>query len=69
MKEWLEYYHLPYIIVLTKIDKSKNNQIIACEKAIKPLIQEHKIIRFSAKTNEGKKLIWQIIDSHLNKGK
>jgi GTP-binding protein len=69
MKEWLEYYHLPYIIVLTKIDKSKNNQIIACEKAIKPLIQEHKIIRFSAKTNEGKKLIWQIIDSHLNKRK
>jgi GTP-binding protein len=69
MKEWLEYYHLPYIIVLTKIDKSKNSQIIACERTLKPLIKGHTIIRFSAKTNQGKKLIWQIIDSHLNKGK
>jgi GTP-binding protein len=69
MKEWLEYNHLPYIIVLTKIDKSKNSQIIECEKAIKPLIEGHKIIRFSAKTNQGKKLIWQIIDSYLSNGK
>ncbi len=69
LKDWLEYNHLPYIIVLTKIDKSKSSQIVECEKAIKPLIEGHEIIRFSAKTNQGKKLIWQIIDSYLSNGK
>ena len=66
MMKWLQFYHLPYIIILIKIDKAANSNIKACEKALQPLVEEEKLIKFSAKTNHGKKPLWQIIDRYLN---
>lgn len=66
LHEWLQFYQLPYVIILTKIDKAKISQIKQCERALTPLINGAKLIKFSAKTKIGKKPIWQIIDRYVN---
>jgi GTP-binding protein len=62
--EWLRYYRLPFLIVLTKIDKVSRNECrdrlrrIGADLFLSP---ETPQIPFSAKTGEGKDLLWREI--------
>jgi GTP-binding protein len=57
---WFEQHHIPYLIVLTKADKlSKTKQINQHKKIAQHLsLPKDGIIRFSAKTRQGKEEIW-----------
>jgi GTP-binding protein len=62
--DWLRYYRHPLLIVLTKLDKVTRNQrserrnLIGEVLALAP---DTPLILFSAKTGEGKELVWREI--------
>lgn len=61
---WLQFYRLPFFIVLTKIDKVSRNQLGLRQRQIcggLGLSSATPLISFSAKTGEGKDLLWREI--------
>ena len=61
---WLQYYRLPVLIVLTKIDKVSRNQLAERKRLIGErlgLASRMETVPFSAKTGEGKDLLWREI--------
>ena len=68
LRDWLEEYHIPYISILTKVDKLSNNQTLGRKKLIEKALGadvQKKIILFSAKTQKGKEELWQFLENHL----
>ena len=69
LRDWLEHYRIPYVYILTKVDKLSNNQAIAQKRAIEKALRvsaANKLILFSAITQKGKSDIWQFIEEHLS---
>lgn len=69
LRDWLEYYRIPYIPILTKADKLSNNQAIVRRKLIEKSLgtnAQKKTILFSAKTQKGKEELWQFLENHLS---
>jgi len=69
LRDWLEYYRIPFTAVLTKSDKLSNNQAIGRKKIIEKLLganAQKKTILFSAKTKKGREDLWEIIENHLS---
>ena len=66
--EWLRYYKIPSILILTKADKlSKSkqmNQHIAIAKILK--IDRNDLILFSAKSRMGKDATWAAIEQLID---
>lgn len=65
MYEWLQYYHLPTLVVGTKSDKVKSNTWNRQESLIKKTLKltpQTPLILFSAATKRGKEQVWQWID-------
>jgi GTP-binding protein len=64
MRDWLIAYHIPMIVVATKIDKipktKRPKQIAIAKKTLKLQPTEH-VFPFSALTKEGIKPIWDAI--------
>jgi GTP-binding protein len=61
---WLQHYRLSFLIVLTKIDKVSRNQRGDQQRRINAelnLAPETPLIPFSAKTGDGKDLLWREI--------
>lgn len=61
---WLQFYRLPFFIVLTKSDKVSRNQLAQRLRRIGDhlgLASATPLIAFSAKTGEGKDRLWQEI--------
>lgn len=68
MREFLEYYDIPYHIVLTKSDKivkGKWNKHFSIIRKAFGKISEEKFTIFSSETGEGKEKVWNIIQSVL----
>lgn len=68
LRDWLEYYRIPYLYILTKADKLSNNQAIVRRRIIEKKLrvsEEKKLMLFSAKTQRGKNDIWKALDDHL----
>jgi GTP-binding protein len=68
LRDWLDYYRIPYLYILTKADKLSNNQASARRRAIEKELRvtpDKRPILFSAKTEKGKGDIWQALDDHL----
>lgn len=61
--EWLDFYHIPTLVVLTKADKlSRSKALTALDEARKILGRdENQCVLFSAKTSQGKAAIWRWI--------
>ena len=61
--EWLHYYHIPIILILTKSDKlskiKQKNQHLSIAKALSVNLEE--LILFSAKSRMGKNEVWDVI--------
>jgi len=61
---WLQYYRLPFLIVLTKIDKVSRGQRAERQRRITEALElppALSLLPFSAKTGEGKDLLWREI--------
>ncbi|GMQ79613.1 MAG: ribosome biogenesis GTP-binding protein YihA/YsxC [Thermodesulfobacteriota bacterium] len=62
--EWLYYYNIPGILVLTKSDKlskiKQKNQHLAFAKALS--VKQEELILFSAKSRMGKGGVWKTIE-------
>jgi GTP-binding protein len=68
MIRWLQFYRLCFLIALTKTDKLSRNQLANRQRQIGEslrLASAAPIINFSAKTGEGKELIWREISREL----
>jgi GTP-binding protein len=64
----LEFYRLPFLIVLTKIDKVTRNELGRRQRRIGEdlgLSTETPLISFSAKTSAGRDLLWREIEKVL----
>lgn len=69
LRNWLEYYRIPFTAVLTKSDKLSNNQAIGRKRMIEKLLgasPQKETMLFSAKTQKGREDLWNIIESHLS---
>lgn len=68
MYEYLKYFHLPVIIIATKLDKVPNSKRSKYFKrtveAMNPEPNDH-IFPFSAQTGEGKEQIWNLLKNYL----
>ncbi len=65
---WLQFYRLRFLIVLTKTDKLSKNQLAVRRRRVTEsiiLASTAPLINFSAKTGEGKELIWKEIKKTL----
>jgi GTP-binding protein len=62
--EWLRYYNIPEILVLTKSDKLSKNKQTTQSKAIADAlgIPKEEPILFSAKSRMGKDDVWEVIE-------
>jgi len=69
MVDWLEYYEIPYLVILTKADKIARSKLPNHLKAIKEMFNGHKfcrdVIPFSAVTDLGKEEVLKILESHI----
>ena len=70
MIQWLDYLGIPYIVVLTKIDKAKQKEISSTLKKLKELGVET-LVQTSSKEKKGKeqllKVIWNYLKEEQNK--
>jgi len=69
LRDWLAHYRIPYVFILTKVDKLSNNQAMSRKKAIEKIIDsstKNKLILFSAKTKKGKDDILEFLKNHLS---
>ncbi|WP_125590679.1 ribosome biogenesis GTP-binding protein YihA/YsxC [Companilactobacillus jidongensis] len=68
MYQFVSYYHIPTLIVATKMDKTKRNQwnktISQVTKSMQ-LNQTDDLQLFSAETKFGKEEVWNWIESHM----
>lgn len=67
MIEFLEYYNIPYIILLTKSDKISNQKINEQFNYYKNIFTDKKIIITSSNKNIGRNEILKEIEINLNK--
>lgn len=69
MVDWLEYYEIPYLVVLTKADKIARSKLPLHLKEVKADFNDHlfcrEIIPFSVMTDLGKEEILRSLETHL----
>ena len=68
MKEFIEYYQIPYTVLATKVDKipkGKWNQHLSQTKKALNIVDDESIILFSSETGEGKEKAWGVIKQYL----
>jgi GTP-binding protein len=65
--DWLDYHHLPSLIVLTKTDKLSQIEKARQKKMLSesPLLSGRPFLFFSAVSGEGKDELWKIIRQHV----
>ncbi|OQX02842.1 MAG: YihA family ribosome biogenesis GTP-binding protein [Desulfobacteraceae bacterium IS3] len=65
--EWLKYYGIPKILVLTKADKLSKTQQIARQIAIakKFSVDKGELLLFSATSRQGKERVWESIETMI----
>jgi GTP-binding protein len=67
MYRWLEFYRIPYLLVLTKIDKLSKQQIMLHRQTILDFFLHPPVpaVLFSARTGVGKEELWREIEKNL----
>jgi GTP-binding protein len=65
--EWLRHYSLPFLVVMTKVDKVSRNEAGKRRQALKNILRltEDEIVSFSAVTGEGREKIWKRIEEAI----
>ncbi len=59
MKDWLDFYGIPYVVVATKVDKLKKKERAKLGERIRETFNDSsvKVIPFSSKTREGRDVL------------
>ena len=57
MKDWLDHFGIPNLVVLTKTDKISRNELTKALKTCAQTLQTKEIIAFSAITDFGKEAV------------
>ena len=57
MMEWLEFFGIPYTVVLTKTDKASQKEVSNTLKQVRNYVGEQAIMLSSAKEGKGKREI------------
>jgi len=65
MNEWLASRGLPMLVVSTKIDKLSRGERNTSLSRSRKLLKRDEIIAFSSETGEGKRGLWQAIESRI----
>jgi len=68
LMQWLQFYSIRFLVCLTKTDKVSRNEFTNRRRRIGEQIRlspEPTLVAFSAKTGEGKELLWQEIRKTL----
>lgn len=68
MYQYVSYYHLPTLVVATKMDKVKKNQWNKTTSIVNKTMninQTDQLQLFSAETKSGKDEVWQWIEDHM----
>jgi GTP-binding protein len=66
MIDWLNFYQIPFIFVLTKSDKISNNLFRSFNSKIRTEFPDQKFIRFSARKKTGRDEIIEILEDIVN---
>lgn len=68
--EWFQHYSLPFLVVMTKVDKVSRNEISKQRQELKKFykLNDNQIIPFSAVSGEGKNEIWKKIQEAIKVG-
>ncbi|MDQ0285484.1 GTP-binding protein [Desulfofundulus luciae] len=67
--QWLKYHHLPAVVVATKADKLSKSQGLRQLQVVRQtlgLTGEDLLIKFSARTREGRDELWRVIGEWVN---
>jgi GTP-binding protein len=62
MIEWLEFFDVPFVFILTKSDKISNNQYRETSKKLRENYPDREILRFSSKNKIGREEILHILE-------
>ena len=67
MYRWLEFYRIPYLLVLTKIDKLSKQQTMLHRQVILDFFSHPSVpaVLFSARTGAGKEELWLEIEKSI----
>ncbi|GBC81861.1 putative GTP-binding protein EngB [bacterium HR10] len=65
MREWLDFHHRPYIVVLTKADKLSAHEVKRSVERAARVFPEVRIIPYSARTGLGRDEVWRAIEGAL----
>jgi GTP-binding protein len=67
MYRWLEFYRIPYVLVLTKIDKLSKKQTMLHRQTILDFFLHPSVpaVLFSARTGVGKEELWGEIEKNI----
>jgi GTP-binding protein len=67
MIRWFEYYRIPYLLALTKIDKVSKQQVIKHRQNILDMMEKPAVadVLFSARTGAGRERIWEEIEKFI----
>jgi hypothetical protein len=60
MKEWLDRYDVPHLVVATKGDKLSSSRLQKSVRDMKNILSCH-VIPYSAATGMGKEQLWQVL--------
>lgn len=65
---WFNEFSIPYVLIFTKIDKLSKTKQISQSLAISKVLgtDKNNLVLFSAKSRQGKDVIWQRIESLIN---
>jgi GTP-binding protein len=65
LHEWLEQGAKPHLVVATKSDKLSNNELRKSLEHIKRVLNDDKVVAYSARTGRGRDELWRAINSAI----
>ena len=68
MLDFIRYYEIPFVIVATKIDKVKKNDINKNIQRIRETLSlkaDDRLVRFSSETKAGVEELWNVIEEFI----
>ncbi|MGD9900252.1 MAG: ribosome biogenesis GTP-binding protein YihA/YsxC [Calditrichaceae bacterium] len=69
MSEWLDFFNIPYIVILTKSDKISKTKLLSQINLFKKVFTEHHIIPFSIKSKKYSEDFCKLLTGFLDRSK
>ncbi len=68
MKDWLDFYSIPYVVIATKVDKLKSSERKKLEEKVRRAFKDDsvRIVPFSSKTRQGREQVLKILNDWVN---